>query len=77
MPMPLTLCAGCHHQSPADINPPKCASCHGANPPGPGDGRPALMGAYHNQCMGCHTRMEIAKPAATACSECHPKRIEQ
>lgn len=74
---PLTLCAGCHHNSPADFNPPKCASCHGANPPGPGDGRPALMGAYHNQCMGCHTRMEIAKPAATACSECHPKRVEQ
>jgi hypothetical protein len=73
----LTLCAGCHHQSPADINPPKCASCHGVNPPGPGDGRPALMGAYHNQCIGCHTRMEVEKPAATACSECHPKRIEQ
>lgn len=74
---PLTLCAGCHHNSPADFNPPKCASCHSTHPPGPGDGRPALMGAYHNQCMGCHTRMEIAKPAATACNECHPKRVEQ
>lgn len=73
-PDPLTMCAGCHHYSPTSLKPPKCASCHSPNQPGLGDGRPALMGAYHNQCMGCHRQMEIQKPQATSCSECHPKR---
>ena len=73
-PDPLTMCAGCHHHSPASLKPPKCASCHSPHQPGKGDGRPALMGAYHNQCMGCHRQMEILKPQATACIECHPKR---
>lgn len=91
---PLTLCGGCHHNSPASLQPPKCASCHSPHPVGPvagtaagtstrtstrasigtPDSRPALMGAYHLQCMGCHSAMEIEKPQATACLECHPRR---
>ncbi len=74
---PLTLCVGCHHHSPPALKPPKCASCHSRYQPSLGDGRPALMGAYHNQCMGCHHRMGIQKPQATACIECHPKRDQQ
>jgi hypothetical protein len=73
-PDPLTMCAGCHHKSTTSLKPPKCASCHSQHQPGPGDGRPALMGAYHIQCMGCHRQMGIQKPQATACNECHPKR---
>lgn len=74
---PLTMCAGCHHHSPADLKPPKCASCHSPQQAGPGDGRPALIAAYHNQCMGCHRQMGIEKPQATACNECHPTREKQ
>ncbi len=71
-----TLCAGCHHNSPASAEPPKCASCHGgistfqANR----DGRPGLKGAYHGQCITCHQKMKIEKPVATDCISCHKKR---
>ncbi|MFO7717731.1 MAG: cytochrome c3 family protein, partial [Desulfohalobium sp.] len=46
-----TVCASCHHNSPASKNPPKCASCHGKpfNPDTPQ--RPGLKAAYHQQCM--------------------------
>jgi hypothetical protein len=27
--------------------------------------------------MGCHRTMEIAKPAATACTECHREKKRQ
>jgi hypothetical protein len=74
---PLTMCAGCHHHSPASLKPPKCISCHSPHQPGMSDGRPALAAAYHNQCMGCHHRMDITKPQATACNECHPKRNQK
>ena len=66
-----TMCQGCHHNSPASLTPPKCASCHAAGDmPGP-DGRPPLKVAYHNQCMSCHSVMKIEKPANTDCAGCH------
>jgi hypothetical protein len=72
---PTTMCMGCHHNSPASTQPPKCASCHGgtfkANP----DERPGLKGAYHSQCISCHEIMKIEKPKATDCTGCHKKRI--
>ena len=74
---PNTLCASCHHNSPPSATPPTCASCHAkgidAAGPRPPDNRPLLKVAYHQQCMSCHTRMDI-KPAATDCSGCHEKR---
>jgi len=70
---PETLCMGCHHNSPASLNPPRCASCHKVAGP-QADGRPGLLGAYHGQCIGCHTKMNIEKPAATDCAACHKKR---
>ena len=66
-----TMCAGCHHHSPASVMPPKCASCHGISPAPEPDGRPGLKGAYHGQCIGCHQEMGIEKPAATDCVSCH------
>jgi len=68
---PETLCMGCHHNSPASIKPPKCASCHGATFKQALDGRPGLMGAYHGQCIQCHQVMGIKEPAATDCNKCH------
>jgi hypothetical protein len=69
-----TLCLGCHHNSPATIQPPKCAACHGEPFKVGQDGRPGLKGAYHGQCITCHQVMNIEKPAATDCTECHKKR---
>lgn len=74
-----TLCRSCHHNSPdspgaANPVPPKCVSCHAQSGPLPADGRPLLKQAYHQQCMGCHQRMQLKKPADTACSACHTKR---
>ena len=71
------MCSGCHHNSPASKTPPKCASCHNkpfdpAKPDVPG-----LKAAYHGQCMGCHTAMQLEKPSNTTCSDaegCHVKK---
>ncbi len=68
---PGTMCQGCHHNSPVSKKPPRCESCHGK----PFDTRypykPGLMAAYHNQCMGCHDKMEMEKPAHNDCTACH------
>lgn len=72
---PTTLCSGCHHNSPASLQPPKCASCHGDAFKGSPDGRPGLMGAYHGQCIKCHQVMDIKEPAATDCGKCHKEKV--
>lgn len=67
-----TVCQGCHHHSPESQKPPKCGNCHG-NPFDEGNlMKPGLLGAYHQQCMGCHEAMEIKKPKE--CVECHKER---
>ncbi|MEW6265630.1 MAG: sulfate respiration complex hexadecaheme cytochrome HmcA [Thermodesulfobacteriota bacterium] len=71
---PATFCQGCHHNSPAAAKPPRCSNCHGR----PFDERevlrPGMKAAYHLQCLGCHQRMGLAKPAATACGSCHEEK---
>jgi len=67
-----TVCQGCHHNTPVSKTPPKCGHCHGQpfneiNPFIPGQ-----MGAYHRQCIGCHTEMGIKKPMG--CTECHKEK---
>ncbi|WFS61892.1 cytochrome c3 family protein [Pseudodesulfovibrio thermohalotolerans] len=69
---PEAVCAGCHHNAPATLTPPKCASCHGK--PFETEGRPGLKAAYHGQCMSCHQEMKLEKPAATNCVACHEKK---
>jgi Zn finger protein HypA/HybF involved in hydrogenase expression len=73
---PATLCAGCHHNSPPSMNPPKCVSCHSKDIDVKSPGRPALKAAYHLQCMGCHERMQVEPVAKTDCTGCHeqPKK---
>ncbi len=66
-----TMCQGCHHNSPASLTPPKCASCHSVNEMPGQTGRPALKVAYHAQCMGCHSLMKVQKPVNTDCAGCH------
>lgn len=69
----LTLCIGCHHNSPATLTPPKCVSCH-AGLPDTATGKPGLKGAYHGQCITCHQKMEVASVPATDCIKCHEKK---
>jgi hypothetical protein len=69
-----TMCMGCHHNSPASTQPPKCVSCHGGAFSTSEDKRPGLKGAYHGQCISCHQIMKIEKPRATDCTGCHKKR---
>ena len=68
------LCRGCHHNSPLTETPPRCSSCHGK----PFDAEnalvPGLMGAYHQQCMGCHKQMKLEKPISTDCTACHEEK---
>ena len=69
----LTLCQGCHHNSPATLTPPKCASCH-SEKPDLATGKPGLKGAYHGQCITCHQKMEIKNVLPTDCNKCHEKK---
>jgi len=69
---PGTLCQGCHHNSPLAKKPPQCGSCHGQPFNQQEPNRPGLVGAYHIQCMGCHTEMGIEKPVG--CTECHKEK---
>ena len=71
---PGTLCQGCHHHSPPAKQPPGCINCHSRQFVAKESNRPALLAAQHGQCIGCHKDMAIAKPAATACLECHKEK---
>jgi len=66
------VCRGCHHNSPAGAMPPRCGSCHGQPFNKLNLFMPGLLGAYHQQCIGCHEQMEI--PDSTGCTDCHQKK---
>ena len=68
----MTLCQGCHHNSPVSIKPPKCLSCHNKPFNEKNLLAPGLLGAYHQQCMGCHKAMGMEKPMG--CTECHKEK---
>jgi len=68
------VCQGCHHQSPVGEKPPLCKSCHEADSADLELMKPALKGAYHRQCLGCHQSMELEKPED--CSGCHAEKEE-
>jgi len=69
-----TLCQGCHHNSPPAEKQPACSSCHGETIEGADAFRPGLVGAYHQQCIGCHQSMGIAKPDSRDCNACHVEK---
>ncbi len=72
----MALCAGCHHYSPLEPKKPVpgCGTCHDAKT-ADASGRPDLMGAYHQQCLGCHrvTGATEEKMPQT-CDGCHPHK---
>jgi hypothetical protein len=59
-------CAICHHYSPPGKIPP-CRECHGAEGSPNNLRQPALKGAYHRRCMGCHREWSHD----TKCIVCH------
>ncbi|MCG8473590.1 MAG: cytochrome c family protein, partial [Desulfobacterales bacterium] len=63
------LCQGCHHNAPVSEKPAPCVRCHPASRSQKSDARPDLMGAYHLQCMACHTAMEVELDGE--CAACH------
>jgi hypothetical protein len=67
-----TICQGCHHNAPPGRQPPECVSCHAVKSNDSSPTRPSLMGAYHNQCMGCHKEMGMDKPSS--CTDCHREK---
>jgi hypothetical protein len=69
-----TICQGCHHHSPAAKKPPRCGNCHGKPFDAREPNRPGLQAAFHGQCMNCHKALMLAKPLATACTECHKEK---
>jgi len=68
------VCQGCHHRSPVGEKPPLCGSCHEAGSADLELMKPALKGAYHRQCLGCHESMGLQKPED--CSGCHAEKEE-
>jgi hypothetical protein len=68
------VCQGCHHQSPVGESPPLCVSCHVAGAPDLELMKPALKGAYHQQCLGCHESMNLEEP--DECIDCHAEKQE-
>jgi hypothetical protein len=69
-----TMCQGCHHNSPSLEKPPVCSSCHGETIERAEAFRPGLVGAYHQQCIGCHKTMGIEKPDSRDCNACHVEK---
>lgn len=69
-----SICQGCHHNSPLDKKPPRCASCHGKPFDGRNIFRPGIKGAYHQQCMGCHGVLNLDRPKSTRCIDCHKEK---
>ncbi len=66
-----TVCQGCHHNSPASKKPTGCGSCHGKPFNEKDMHKPGIIGAYHIQCMECHTNMKIDK---VGCTDCHKEK---
>lgn len=59
-------CAACHHNSPESTAHPACRECHPSGAP-VSPTQPGLKGAYHRQCLSCHTEWNHR----AACNTCH------
>jgi len=69
----MTLCAACHHYSPLEPEKPVpgCSTCHDSKTADT-SGRPDLLGAYHQQCLGCHQQMGgTEEKMPLTCDGCH------
>jgi hypothetical protein len=74
-----TICAGCHHISPleAKTSLPLCSTCHTLRKE-PQKSTPTLLGAYHQQCLGCHKQMGgTEEKMPRDCAGCHEEKQAQ
>jgi class III cytochrome C family protein len=72
----MTICKGCHHLAPLDgkTGIPPCGTCHTARDE-PTSGTPTLLGAYHQQCLGCHEQMDPSgRDLPQDCTGCHKEK---
>ena len=69
-----TTCSGCHHNAPLTKLPSACGSCHTQIFNDKDMHKPGIVGAYHLQCMECHTTMQINK---VGCTDCHKEKSPQ
>jgi hypothetical protein len=63
-------CETCHHFTPPNSDHPECKECHPVEIMHEDLSQPGLKGAYHRQCMGCHSDWDTD----TACAVCHEKK---
>ncbi|MFN0152463.1 MAG: cytochrome c3 family protein [bacterium] len=63
-------CTTCHHHTPAGGEHPLCSSCHAREVVHEDIAQPGLKGAYHRQCLACHTEWDHAG----SCEVCHEKK---
>jgi hypothetical protein len=66
------MCQGCHHETPVGKRPPLCERCHQRRTVHSDPYKPDRLGAFHQQCLGCHESMKLEKPAD--CFGCHAKK---
>jgi predicted metal-binding protein len=75
----MTVCAGCHHVAPLQkkASVPQCRTCHTVRKE-PKKSTPTLLGAYHQQCLGCHEKMGgDEKKRPRKCAGCHEEKTAQ
>lgn len=71
-----TICQACHHRQPVEKNRPvaACRTCHTSRQE-PLTQVPTLLGAYHQQCLGCHQAMNRPeKVMPQQCAGCHKEK---
>ncbi|UCE58225.1 MAG: cytochrome c3 family protein [Phycisphaerales bacterium] len=60
-------CATCHHYTPRGQQHPPCKACHDVSADEANIDKPALRGAYHQQCLNCHREWINERD----CDACH------
>jgi hypothetical protein len=74
-----TICSGCHHVGAVETGKrvPPCSACHTVRNE-PTGGIPTLLGAYHQQCLGCHRQMGYPEPEMPqSCTGCHREKPKE
>jgi hypothetical protein len=70
------VCAGCHHLGPIEKKQTiaQCSTCHTVRKE-PERETPTLLGAYHQQCLGCHKHMGgTEEEMPQDCTGCHKEK---
>ena len=63
-------CQMCHHYNEGRLQPASCKECHPKDIVHENIAQPGLKGAYHRQCVGCHSKWD----RNTDCVICHEKK---